>query len=111
MLDALKVAYFYTGKTDEAVRYGQRALEIRDAEACADPPAVAIIKPSGPPSGKNVISFSLWGKAPFYAYGAMINLLASRTVYPGWTCRFYVGADVPLRRIPGSQRQRGCGQA
>jgi tetratricopeptide (TPR) repeat protein len=28
MLDALKVAYFYTGKTDEAIRYGQRALEL-----------------------------------------------------------------------------------
>src|ERR1700728_1147163 len=26
MLDALKVAHFYTGRIDEAVRYGQRAL-------------------------------------------------------------------------------------
>ena len=26
MLDALKVAHFYTGKIDEAVRYGQRAM-------------------------------------------------------------------------------------
>ena len=95
MLDALKVAYFYTGKTDEAVRYGQRALEIRDAEACATLPQIVVVEPNGPPSGKNVISFSLWGKAPFYAYGAMINLLASRTVYPGWSCRFYVAADVP----------------
>ena len=25
----------------------------------------------------------------------MINLMLSRTVYPGWGCRFYVGADVP----------------
>lgn len=95
MLDALKVAYFYTGKVEEAVRYGQRALELRDAEACANPPEVAVTEPGGPPSGANVISFSLWGSAPFYAYGAMINLVLSRSVYPGWTCRFYVGADVP----------------
>jgi tetratricopeptide (TPR) repeat protein len=95
MLDALKVAYFYTGKTDEAVRYGQRALELRDQEASRNPPDVAVIEPSKPPAGKNVIAFSLWGKAPFYAYGAMINLELSRTVYPGWTCRYYVGADVP----------------
>ena len=95
MLDALKVAYFYTGNIEEAVRYGQRALEMRDTEACADPPQVAVTEPSGPPSGQNVISFSLWGKAPYYAYGAMINLVASRTVYPGWTCRFYVAGDVP----------------
>jgi hypothetical protein len=95
MLDALKVAHFYTGKIDEAVRYGQRAIELRDTEACSDPPDVAVIEPTGPPSGQNVLSFSLWGTAPFYAYGAMINLIASRTVYPGWSCRFYVAADVP----------------
>jgi tetratricopeptide (TPR) repeat protein len=95
MLDALKVSHFYTGKIDEAVRYGQRAIELRDAEACREPSDAAVIEPRGAPSGKNVISFSLWGKAPFYAYGAMINLVTSRTVYPDWTCRFYVAADVP----------------
>jgi hypothetical protein len=54
-----------------------------------------LTEPSGPPSGPNVISFSLWGPAPFYSYGAMINLMLSRTVYPGWTCRYYVDASVP----------------
>ncbi len=95
ILDALKVAHFYTGKTNEAVRYGQRAIELRDAEACRNPPALSITEPSNPPSGRNVISFSLWGTAPFYSYGAMINLVLSRTIYPGWTCRFYVDATVP----------------
>src|SRR5580692_23825 len=95
MLDALKVAHFYTGKIDEAVRYGQRALVLRDAEACRDPPPVVVTEPSRLPSGHKVISFSLWGTAPFYAYGAMINLVLARTVYPGWSCRFYVAADVP----------------
>ena len=95
VLDALKVAYFSTGKVDEAIRYGQRALELRDAEACRNPPAMAVTEPSGPPSGQNVISFSLWGTTPFYGYGAMINLVLSRTVYPGWTCRYYVDATVP----------------
>jgi tetratricopeptide (TPR) repeat protein len=95
MLDALKVAYFYTGKIDDAVRHGQRALTLRDAEACRNPPPVVVTESNGPPSGDNVISFSLWGAAPFYAYGAMINLVLARTVYPGWHCRFYVAADVP----------------
>ena len=94
MLDALKVAYFYTGKIDDAVRYGQRGIELRDVEACANPSA-AIAEPKRPPSGKKVISFSLWGKSPAYAYGAMINLVLSGTIYPGWTCRFYVAEDVP----------------
>src|ERR1700730_15434502 len=33
MLDALKVANFYTGKIDEAIRHGQRGIALRDAEA------------------------------------------------------------------------------
>jgi hypothetical protein len=95
MLDALKVANFYTAKIDEAIRHGQRALDLRDAEACRNPPPFAVDPTGRPPSGHNVISFSLWGTAPFYAYGAMINLVLSRTVYPGWSCRFYVDATVP----------------
>ena len=95
ILDTLKVATFYTGKANEAIRYGQRALDLRDAEACHNPPPFSLKEPDGPPSGANVISFSLWGTAPFYSYGAMINLVLSRTIYPGWTCRFYVDAAVP----------------
>jgi hypothetical protein len=95
ILDTLKVAHFYTGKTDDATRYGQRALDLRDAEACRNPLPFSLKEPGGPPTGQNVISFSLWGTAPFYCYGAMINLVLSRTIYPGWTCRFYVDATVP----------------
>ena len=95
ILDTLKVANFYTGKTAEAIRHGQRALDLRDAEARRNPLPFALKEPQGPPSGASVISFSLWGTAPYYSYGAMINLVLSRTVYPGWRCRFYVGADVP----------------
>jgi hypothetical protein len=95
ILDTLKVAHFYTGRIAEAIRHGQRALDLRDAEACGNPLPFALREPSGPPSGHNVISFSLWGTAPFYGYGAMINLVLSRTIYPCWTCRFYVDATVP----------------
>jgi tetratricopeptide (TPR) repeat protein len=94
ILDVLKVGHFYSGRTEQAIRYGQRALELRDAEACRNPPVMAVHAPSGR-KGRNVISFSLWGPAPFYGYGAMINLVLARTVYPGWTCRFYVDATVP----------------
>jgi tetratricopeptide (TPR) repeat protein len=98
MLDALKVAYFYTGQIDEAVRYGQRGIELRDAAACVNA-APPLDRPKRAPSGENVISFSLWGKLPAYAYGAMINLALSRTVYPGWICRFYIAEDVPRRCV------------
>jgi len=94
ILDVLKVAYFYTGRTEEAVRYGQRGLTLRDEEACRNPPAMTVHEPSGR-AGRDVISFSLWGPTPAYSYGAMINLVLARTFYPGWTCRFYVDAAVP----------------
>jgi len=94
VLDALKVAYFCLGQVDTAVRYGQRALELRDAEACRGKVA-AIGTPATPPQGRDVIAFSLWGNNPCHVYGAMINFVLSRSIYPGWTCRFYVDRAVP----------------
>jgi hypothetical protein len=95
VLDALKVAHFYTGKTEQAIRYGQRAIELRDSEACREPPPVVVTVPDTPPEGQDVLSFSLWGAQPFYCYGTMINLVLARKFYPGWACRFYVDASVP----------------
>jgi hypothetical protein len=95
VLDALKVAHFYTGKIDEAIRYGQRGIETRDAEASNVPRTVTMTEPRGTPAGDNVISFSLWGTAPFYGYGAMINLVLCRSVYPGWSFRIYLDETVP----------------
>jgi tetratricopeptide (TPR) repeat protein len=107
MLDALKVANFYTGKTAEAIRHGQRALDLRDREACQNPPPFSLTQPVGPPKGNNVISFSLWGPAPFYSYGAMINLVLARTIYPGWSCRFYIDSAVPAACV-GFLRDNGA---
>ena len=94
VLEVLKVAYFYTGKIIKAAGYGQRVLELRDREARHHPPQMKMTEPSGR-VGRDVISFSLWGAAPFYAYGAMINLVLAKTIYPGWTCRFYLDRAVP----------------
>src|SRR5580692_8358420 len=95
ILDALKVANFYTGKIDAAIRYGQRGIEIRDAEAANVPRTMVMTEPRGAPSGDNVISFSLWGTSPFYSYGAMINLVLCRSIYPGWIFRIYLDDTVP----------------
>jgi hypothetical protein len=96
ILNALKVAYFYTGRTEEALRFGQRAIELQDAQARRKSPAVIVTQADKPPSGRNVICFSLWGSNPVYCYGAMINLVLSHAVYPGWSCRYYVhDASVP----------------
>src|SRR3954453_2481125 len=55
ILDSVKVAAFNLGRAGEAIRYGQRALDLRDTEACKNPPPVTLIEPAGPPAGNNVI--------------------------------------------------------
>jgi hypothetical protein len=45
----------------------------------------------------NVISFSLFGVDPTYAVGAIENAHICTSLYPGFTCRFYVGDTVPDR--------------
>ena len=41
-----------------------------------------------------IIAFSLWGQNPKYNVGAIRNAELASEIYPGWTCRFYVGEDV-----------------
>ena len=94
VLNVLKVAYFNLGKLKEAVRCGQRVLELYDAE-CWRRADGTRLTPSAGRAGKSVISFSLWGRHAAYTYGALINLALASKVYPGWICRYYVGADVP----------------
>ena len=43
---------------------------------------------------KKIISFSLWGNHPGYVAGALRNAELAAEIYPGWTCRFYLGRDV-----------------
>ena len=46
-----------------------------------------------------IISFSLWGKDPKYTTGAIRNAELAKEIYPGWTCRFYVGEDVDVNIV------------
>ena len=42
-----------------------------------------------------ILSFSLYGDIPVYLDGALANARSASSWYPGWVCRFYVGASVP----------------
>lgn len=44
---------------------------------------------------KRIISFSLYGTEPAYQIGALENLALQKSVYPEWTCRFYVSSEIP----------------
>jgi len=52
-----------------------------------------------PARGRSVIAFALWGTRPLYHVGALRNAELARTIYPGWTCRFYVHPSVPGRAV------------
>ena len=66
-LDALKVAHFYTGKIAEAMNYGQRGLELRDAEACGLPPAGKLTEPAGRRPGRTSSRFRSGARRRFTA--------------------------------------------
>ena len=99
VLNVLKVACFNLGKTAQAVRCGQRVLELHDADTWRKADSNRQLAPSAGRGGKSVISFSLWGRHAAYNYGALINLALAPKIYPGWICRFYVGAGVPQEII------------
>jgi protein O-GlcNAc transferase len=41
------------------------------------------------------VSFSLYGRNPWYTVGAIKNARLAEKVYPGWICRFYHDSTVP----------------
>ena len=51
-------------------------------------------KTKGYKTKAKIISFCLWGSAPCYNWGALENALAAAELFPGWTCRYYIGEGV-----------------
>ena len=68
---------------------------MRDAEAGRAAAAMSIARASRRRRKANVISFSLWGTAPFYSYGAMINLVLAGKFIRAGHAAIYVDASVP----------------
>ena len=48
---------------------------------------------------KRIISFCIYGSDPKYADAAILNVELQPTIYPGWTCRFYLDDSVPINVI------------
>ena len=89
------------GDRDRALAYGACVLALRDeASRRSQGPAPAPLapNPAGSEHGRDrrVIAYSLWGDQAPYLIGAMINVRLSPYIMPGWVCRFYLGAGVPV---------------
>ena len=67
IIDALKVAHFYTGKLADAVNYGQRGLELRDAEASGCRRPASSPNPNGRPPGGTSSRFRSGARRRFTA--------------------------------------------
>lgn len=96
--DALAAACYRLKRFDEARKHGDRSLELKDAGAVgqkAFPIPGKLPAFSGKDPGRNIIAFSLWGDGRKYTDGAVANAELAPTIYPGWTCRFYMDATVP----------------
>ena len=48
---------------------------------------------------KKVISFSMWGKNPFYIIGGILNADIAQKEWDGWICRYYVAPTVPKAAV------------
>ena len=48
---------------------------------------------------RKIISFSLWGSDEKYTLGAIKNAELALTIYPGWTCRYYIHRNVPQKIV------------
>jgi tetratricopeptide (TPR) repeat protein len=101
LYDTLAHAYGMLGHWSQARRYGLQALELRDSRFGGEP-AIPLLDPGPlppPPSAQtrqsNVIAFSLFGSDPKYCEPAILNVQEQPSIYPHWTCRFYVDGSVP----------------
>lgn len=113
--DILTNSLFACGQFDEASQTGTRSLLIKD-HAATRPARRQKPVPIPDTARHDVIAYSLWGRQPTYLRGALDNLLAAPTLYPGWQVRIYLDDSVPadwqalLRELGADLRLQPAGQ-
>lgn len=108
--DVLSHAHGEKGDADAVRHYGLRALELRARVFGREPGDARDVTPPPPPSPEtrahNIIAFSLFGNRSRYCETAILNALAQPSVYPDWSCLFYVDESVPIDVV---ERLRAAG--
>ena len=92
--DALALACSTTGDAVRARLFGTMSLLEKDrmTRDRRGTPKLKLRRRAG--KRRKIIAFTLFGSHPRYLRGALQNVLAARSLYPGWTCRFYVDDSV-----------------
>lgn len=92
--DALASSNAETGNLAKGRLFGTLALNEKDALTMDRHGTPPLHPPGDVEQRRKIITFSLFGSNPRYLRGAVQNVLAARSLYPGWTCRFYVDDSV-----------------
>jgi hypothetical protein len=97
-LDGLCEVHHQLGDAEQAAHHGRLALHAKHVQALQAAPDV---QPTAMARrywnvgcDLRVVAFSLFGQEAFYSEAAIRNAQDVARWYPGWICRFYVGADV-----------------
>lgn len=88
--DTMVASVLRGGDMTPALLNGTLALSRKDKKAMATGVAPPLRYRRGVGRNKKILSFTLFGTDPRYLRGALQNILLAPTIYPGWTCRFYV---------------------
>ncbi|MEO5577593.1 MAG: tetratricopeptide repeat protein [Sphingomicrobium sp.] len=92
--DALAVSCWAMGDPIRARMFGTLALNEKDLMTKDRRGSLALVEVRDIAAKRKVIAFSLFGSHPRYLRGALHNVLAARSLFPGWTCRFIVDDSV-----------------
>ncbi len=109
--DELNACHLALKQLKEAVEFGRRALELRDAATATvvPPEAFRVAAPEFDETNReaNIISFALFGHQLRHWNGALRNARLACDLYPSWTCRFYCDEEVP-RSLVRELKGLGC---
>jgi hypothetical protein len=86
-------------RNEEAIEWRHKVLQIRNAEvSCAPADVVAAPRPRAfDPTRpeRNIVSYCLFGKDPYYHECAITNARTNPVMFPEFTARFYCSPDLP----------------
>jgi tetratricopeptide (TPR) repeat protein len=92
--DALASSNAALGDFTRARLMGTLALGEKDALTKSRHGTPALDPAGDVDKRRKIIAFTLFGSHPRYLRGALQNVVAARSLYSGWTCRFYADSSV-----------------
>lgn len=102
--DTLVNICFALHRTEEALYYARLSIKTKKQQVAELNPKIYPL-PKQLNTGlhqdkqKNIIAYSLFGALPRYCEVAVINAILAKSIFPQWTCRFYIDDSVPQHVI------------